>query len=461
MSINKIILRFASFLLLLALFTPTMQVLLETPDVQAVGQFCDPPTEKHIAFTPGYGYGANGEYKQNLSQEPNDQVKKQEASGYDKNEFAAQVKVGFICVKQKAKAYQNRFGGGGWGQAKTDAKYGWWDDCKTTGKSGIVRRYNGACPNNMIPSTPPYVTEVYKMWSEKYTDEMLSIAQTVNNPRSTEIIEIDAAINGGCATEGVSDDVCDIIKAIWYHETRWQPGATNPEWTNKSTPPNLRCGKLVCSNIPGKMKAAGVGLAAVNNYFPGNNVGVVSNAKYEKALANGSIKFATVGASEDTLSFYSPEYDFFDQQAQAAYLDNLSSVILVANNDPTAGNESLARALETRQALPPGILNECQVNTTQFASTDKSKNNNVLMNCIRSILRIMFVIAILLLIIRIATIQLGFIANGGEDAGLAGSGQIVATRNLLRDGLIGLFLIGGAALILEVFNANIVSNTLF
>jgi hypothetical protein len=81
---------------------------------------------------------------------------------------------------------------------------------------------------------------------------------------------------------------------------------------------------------------------------------------------------------------------------------------------------------------------------------------NLLMTCIRDILNILIVLAILILIIRIAAAQLGTVFSAGEK--VEGGGPIVATRIAIRDGLIGIVLLGGSVLILNVFNTAITSN---
>jgi len=105
-----------------------------------------------------------------------------------------------------------------------------------------------------------------------------------------------------------------------------------------------------------------------------------------------------------------------------------------------------AKYLDNNQALG-SLLKGCS-NSTVGA--------NLLLTCTRDIMNIILVVAILILIIRIAATQLGTVFSAGDVSG--GPGPVVATRNAIRDGLLGVILLGGAVLILNIFNTSITSN---
>ena len=118
-------------------------------------------------------------------------------------------------------------------------------------------------------------------------------------------------------------------------------------------------------------------------------------------------------------------------------------------------SDGLKKALQTQQSLPTSLLGDCQVkfDPAKGASDQNKTNRNTLVKCIGTILRVIFVVSILILIIRIAATQLGYVASAGDSSlSSGGGGPVVSTRNAIRDGLIGLILVGGAILILEVFN---------
>lgn len=123
------------------------------------------------------------------------------------------------------------------------------------------------------------------------------------------------------------------------------------------------------------------------------------------------------------------------------------------------------KALKSDQALPDTIFGRgidgkggCKVSfsaentgggTNQEAQN--ASNREVMMGCIGSVIRFLFVISVVVMIVKIAAAQLGVVAFGGDDSG---KGPVYLTRKYLQEGLVGIAMVGGAMLILELFNTN-------
>jgi hypothetical protein len=429
--------RACNLLVLVALLAQSCTLILQSSvPVVAAGPLCA-VTSRYVPVDPGMSVGAGGKaIPFNGAQSASGQLSTQ-PSGYPISEFAEQVSVGFECIKQKANAYERDNHRCGWDQAKKDANCGWWDNCPNR---GIIKLFNGACMDK-----DTYVSQVRTMFDADYAAQAVALAKNQTSARAKEIVDINAAIDGGCSGQGISPEVCKIIKAMWWHESRWQPGAPNYQWCNSKKP--VSCGGpgnqfVVDSN--GKLKSVGIGFSAVANYFPNDSVSTtVSDPRYD-----GS-QLTSTGTGVVA-----------DNSANLTTIDNSIAKILSAPY--TDQSDALKKSLETNKVLPASILGDCQANFSpakgaSLADQNKS-NKSTLIKCISSILRIAFIVGILLLIIRIAAAQLGYVASAGESnlgGGGGGGGPIVATRNAIRDGLIGLVLVGGAILILELFTSGL------
>jgi hypothetical protein len=112
---------------------------------------------------------------------------------------------------------------------------------------------------------------------------------------------------------------------------------------------------------------------------------------------------------------------------------------------------SLDNALNSVIALPETIFPNCVVKQ----STDKTKNTDKLIPCLKDIVNIVFIVAVLWVIIDIASSNLGVILRSGE--GGKGDGPVAGARRKIEKALIGLAMIGGIGLILNLFASNLIN----
>jgi hypothetical protein len=109
-------------------------------------------------------------------------------------------------------------------------------------------------------------------------------------------------------------------------------------------------------------------------------------------------------------------------------------------------------ALSVSDTIPTGsFLSSCDISKGAVDTGQKdiaisqSTASKALVKCIRDIVGLIFAIGVIATAVQIAALQLGILSD-------AGVGQpIVQTRKKLRGGLIGLFLLGGGFLILQLF----------
>ena len=403
--------RWCNTLILAGILLQSISTILGTVPVSAAGKYCAAPDGSYVPVTNGYGIGPNGtEVKFSFARDAQGQLNS-DASGYPIAEIQAQAAVGLVCIKEKAAIYGN----GGWENAKKSANNGWWDACP---KKGIVILYNAGCD---------YLKLVRQIYDDQIPQKAVSLAQGKNTARAKEIIDVNASIQGVCTSEGAADDVCNIIKAIYWQESYWQPHAAHPYEINK----------ILQKDSNGKLKMIATGISAVTNYFPGGRVST-SDPNY------------TGGTGYNKTQLGQNRYD------TSSDLGAIDRAVAEIVNTPFADqSDGLKKALQTQQSLPTSLLGDCQVkfDPAKGASDQNKTNRNTLVKCIGTILRVIFVVSILILIIRIAATQLGYVASAGDSSmGSGGAGPVVSTRNAIRDGLIGLILVGGAILILEVFN---------
>lgn len=100
--------------------------------------------------------------------------------------------------------------------------------------------------------------------------------------------------------------------------------------------------------------------------------------------------------------------------------------------------------LNTSQSLPNGFLDGCKYN----ASTDGGKKASPV-TCVGDILELTLVLGVMVMLVRIASVQFGIMADPNS-AGKAG--PVVQTRKITEDGLIGILLIAAPVLFLNLFN---------
>lgn len=450
-------------LLLIALSASLLQFFVIPPTVteaacpDEIGAVCRKYPIRFVKNSAGVGEGIGvsfatnppREVKFNGDKSAKGTLENVTASSYDIAELTKQVTAGLIVLKNKASR-----AGVPWATAIKNPDV-WFDDCATTGKAGILRRYNGGNCSARTP-TAKYVSEVRNWYQQKPFDQAVALAtaQTTKTDRAKEILDINATIETVAASQGFTDTTTDILKALWWHETVWQPSARNYQWASSQTPVNQlrRIGSTAFVVGPadnqGQVYTVGFGFTAVTNYWPGGaTLPTLDTVQYQD--------YVRTGVSDETTGYYFPSgKDYFDDELYKQTDREVNEFLLV---DADFVPQSTVKALETSQALPEGILGDCQATVPQTtASQIIPVKSNALLKCINSIIRIIFVISIIFLILRISAIQLGFVANAGEESLVpgGGSGPIIATRDALRDGLIGLILIGGALLILTVFNTS-------
>lgn len=131
------------------------------------------------------------------------------------------------------------------------------------------------------------------------------------------------------------------------------------------------------------------------------------------------------------------------------FLSILSPIlpILAQNTAQPIHVISQAQALDNKQALG-SILKGC---------TQTSSGQSMMVTCTRDIVNLLLVVTIILIIVRVAAAQLGIIVGGGSGR----DNPVVLTRKAITDGLMGIFFLGGVALILNTFNSQIVSYVSF
>ena len=113
-------------------------------------------------------------------------------------------------------------------------------------------------------------------------------------------------------------------------------------------------------------------------------------------------------------------------------------------------NQSILNSIKTDEALG-GILGQCQIgDATAGASITSEDANNKLLSCISQVLRVVFIISVFWMVANIAALNLGIIGKFGD-----GEDPIKQTREAIKKGLIGLFLIGAPILLINLFNSGL------
>lgn len=117
--------------------------------------------------------------------------------------------------------------------------------------------------------------------------------------------------------------------------------------------------------------------------------------------------------------------------------------IFALSNGSVAGTTAVYAQGGTSESLPAGFLGDCRVG-------DGDANGAKLTQCLRQITSLIFYICIFVLIFRIIGHQISSLIDisGGQEH------PLTYTRRALKDGIIGLLLIGGPALILNLLNEN-------
>lgn len=144
----------------------------------------------------------------------------------------------------------------------------------------------------------------------------------------------------------------------------------------------------------------------------------------------------------------------------------LSLIPLINSATPVSANPCTQDYQNTRdgalcnnEALG-GLFSSCRyyegttgVKDTEAAGTispDTEKPANVLITCLRSVLVIIFVITVIVIVVRVAGNNAGIIGRGGD-----GGDSVKFARDQIQNGLIGLLIIGGAIMLLSLFNGGL------
>lgn len=116
---------------------------------------------------------------------------------------------------------------------------------------------------------------------------------------------------------------------------------------------------------------------------------------------------------------------------------------------------AIDNALNNVIALPATLFPNCIVtSTSRSTNAANNPNANRLVNCLRDIVNVIFIVAVIWVIINITTSNLGLILRSGEGAG---EGPVANARRQIEKALIGLVLIGGISLLLNLFASNLLN----
>lgn len=134
---------------------------------------------------------------------------------------------------------------------------------------------------------------------------------------------------------------------------------------------------------------------------------------------------------------------------------------------PTNTNQAAEKEIELRQStaldnalnsvvnLPSTMFPNCT--TKRFTTQEQAKSaDQKLVKCVGDIINWVFIIAVLWVIIDLASSNLGIILRSGD-----GGKPVENARNKIERALIGLVLIGGIALLLNVFASNLTQINFF
>ena len=118
---------------------------------------------------------------------------------------------------------------------------------------------------------------------------------------------------------------------------------------------------------------------------------------------------------------------------------------------------SIDKAIDNITALPATLFPNCSnppVGTTGTPKDIANAAQTNLIRCIRDILNIVFIIAVIFVVIDVSTSNLGIVLRSGEGDEV---NPVKRTREKLEKAFIGLILIGGAALILNLFAGSLLN----
>lgn len=377
---------------------------------------------------------------------------KMQASGFDQSEIERQVATGIAMIRDKVRA---RVG-------VVDMKYveamfkdpnypAWWGDSKGISTNTYSPNSNGyfwgpieayAGFDKIVPIDSKHPTGRFYDYVNKVRNDFLTkpwisaMSDPSGNPnRIQELKMINNAIETKASEPGIDmGGATDIIKAIFWHESGWQPGATHQE-----------------SRKGGNNCVLGVGIQAVMGYIPNSGLQFTIQDPFGKYnFPPSSYDPSTTPINTDETIQGDPYYPVYLTTADLVDEAQQHAINSLLYGNLMFETPALKNALETSQSLPKGFLDKCIIDINK---TNTADGGGVLIGCIKSVVNILITIGIIALIIRIAAIQLGFIATSGEGTG--GGGPVVATRDAIKDGIFGIILLGMALAIINMFNDNL------
>ena len=122
----------------------------------------------------------------------------------------------------------------------------------------------------------------------------------------------------------------------------------------------------------------------------------------------------------------------------------------------TRTSTAIDNAVNSVIALPKNIFPNCFIDSSRTAARVNGVakvDPDQLVNCLQDILRNVFIVAIIWVIISIAAENMGIVLRSGEGEGA----PIANARKKIEKAIIGLVLIGGASLLLNLFSSNLVN----
>jgi hypothetical protein len=371
-----------------------------------------------------------------------------QASGYNEAEIQSQINDGFKVIWEKiVQSGISKYPSAVSQLLASSQSELWWAN-QTNGTRGIkyspnsgtnftgpVRRYVGTGSKEYARTYP---ANVKAQTTQLNWDKAIDVARKNNNEaRAKELEYIKVSIENLAPqfleSKGYSSSTIEtkgfiqVSKSIFFHESGWEPAVLHGD----NLEDGFRC-------------AIGVGLSAVMGHFPGTQIadfkgnlpGVTSTPD---SLENSPI--VPQGVADESFELMFSELS----KSEIKNIDNaLSDFLSKPLPDATPLVE---QALDNNLTLTGGFLSSCsRVTTDQSLPESIRKNaNQVLISCVRDIIGLLFGIGVVALIVQIAALQLGVLSDAGNGS------PVIMTRKKLRGGLIGLFVLGGGFLILQLF----------
>jgi hypothetical protein len=414
-------------------------------NVQAItsGEACNQRSYKGVWRQNGKGW--NG---QNVIVASSSVVGKAQASGYNEAEIQSQINDGFKVLWEKIVQSGISKYPSAVGQLLSSSQSELWWANETSGTRGIkynpnsgtnftgpIRRYVGT---GAVEYARSYPSNVRAQTTALNWDKAIDVARANNNEaraRELEYIkvnieELSKSFLDGKGYSSTSVEIkgfSQVAKSVFFHESGWEPAVLHGD--NKQD--GYRC-------------AIGVGLSAVMGHFPGTQV----------ADFRGNLPGVNSSPDQLTDSPIVPQSvadDSFNLMFTELGKSEIKSIDDALNDFLTKplpdATPLVEQALDNSFTLTGGFLSSCNGANPNSSIPENLRKNTaqVLVSCIRDIIGLIFGIGVVALVVQIASLQLGVLSDAGNGS------PVIMTRKKLRGGLIGLFLLGGGFLILQLF----------